>query len=290
MARSKKEKSKKNKSSGRAIWKGSISFGLVSIPVGLYAAEASSSLDFDLLDRRDFAPIKYQRVNKQTGREVLWNQIIKGYEYKKGDYVTLTDAEFRKANVEATQSIDILDFVAGGEISPMYYDKPYYLGPLDNGRAYSLLREVLDKLSKVAIARVVIRTRQHLAAVIPHGSMLVLNLLRFDHELRDAGNLDIPKAGSKQFKISAGELKMAERLVESMAGAWKPKQYHDEYREDLLKMIDKKIKSGRLKIVSEDKAPARKSEGKVVDIMHLLRRSVDQAQKKEAAPRRRKAG
>ncbi|MEX0802500.1 MAG: Ku protein [Candidatus Binatia bacterium] len=290
MARSKKKKSKKNKSSGRAIWKGGISFGLVNIPVGLYAAEASSSLDFDLLDRRDFAPIKYQRVNKQTGREVPWNQIIKGYQYKKGDYVTLTDAEFRKANVEATQSIDILDFVDGGEISPMYYDKPYYLGPLDSGRAYSLLREVLDKKSKVAIARVVIRTRQHLAAVIPHGSMLVLNLLRFDHELRDAGNLDIPKAGSKQFKISAGELKMAERLVESMAGAWKPKQYHDEYRQDLLKMIDKKIKSGRPKIVSEDKAPARKSEGKVVDIMHLLRRSVDQAQKKEAAPRRRKAG
>jgi len=290
MARSKKKKSKKNKSSGRAIWKGSISFGLVNIPVGLYAAEAASSLDFDLLDRRDFAPIKYQRVNKRTGREVPWNQIIKGYQYKKGDYVTLTDAEFRNANVEATQSIDILGFVDGGEISPMYYDKPYYLGPLDNGRAYSLLREVLDKSSKVAIARVVIRTRQHLAAVIPHGSTLVLNLLRFDHELRDAGNLDIPKAG-KQFKISAGELKMAERLVESMAGAWKPKQYHDEYREDLLKMIDKKVKSGRPKIVSpEGKVPARKSAGKVVDIMHLLRRSVDQAQKKEAAPRRRKAG
>ena len=286
----KKTKSE-NKSGSRALWKGSINFGLVNRPVALHPAETSSSLDLDLLDRRDFAPIKYQRINKQTGKEVPWNQIVKGYQYEKGEYVTLTDEELRSANVEATQSIDILDFVEAAEISPMYFDKPYYLEPLKNGRrAYMLLREVLANSNKVAIARVVIRTREHLAAVMPHGSVLVLNLLRFNHELRDSSGLDIPDANSKGRAISASEMKMAERLIEAMSGAWDPAKYHDEYREDLEKLIEKKIKSGRPRSISTDaKAPARKAGGKVVDIMSLLRRSVDQAQKKEDAPRRRKA-
>ena len=279
------------KSAGRALWKGSINFGLVNIPVALYPAETSSSLDLDLLDKRDFAPIKYQRINKQTGEEVPWNQIVKGYEYEKGEYVTLTDEELRSANVEATQSIDILDFVEAAEISPMYFDRPYYLEPLKNGRrAYMLLRDVLAKSNKVAIARVVIRTREHLAAVMPQGSVLILNLLRFNHELRDRSGLDIPHANSKGRAISASEIKMAERLIDAMSGAWDPAKYHDEYREDLEKLIEKKIKSGRPTAVSTDaKAPARKAGGQVVDIMSLLRRSVDQAQTKEDAPRRRKA-
>lgn len=279
------------KSAGRALWKGSINFGLVNIPVALYPAETSSSLDLDLLDKRDFAPIKYQRINKQTGEEVPWNQIVKGYEYEKGEYVTLTDEELRSANVEATQSIDILDFVEAAEISPMYFDRPYYLEPLKNGRrAYMLLRDVLAKSNKVAIARVVIRTREHLAAVMPQGPVLILNLLRFNHELRDSSGLDIPEANSKGRAISANEIKMAERLIEAMSGPWDPAKYRDEYREDLENLIEKKIKSGRPTAVSNDlKAPARKAGGQVVDIMSLLRRSVDQAQKKEDAPRRRKA-
>jgi DNA end-binding protein Ku len=279
------------KSAGRALWKGSINFGLVNIPVALYPAETSSSLDLDLLDKRDFAPIKYQRVNKQTGEEVPWNQIVKGYEYEKGEYVTLTDEELRSANVEATQSIDILDFVDAAEISPMYFDRPYYLEPLKNGRrAYMLLRDVLAKSNKVAIARVVIRTREHLAAVMPQGPVLILNLLRFNHELRDSRGLDIPEANSKGRAISANEIKMAERLIDAMSGPWDPAKYRDEYREDLEKLIEKKIKSGRPTAVATDaKAPARRAGGQVVDIMSLLRRSVDQAQKKEDAPRRRKA-
>ena len=285
-----KKTAEEGKSAGRALWKGSINFGLVNIPVALYPAETSSSLDFDLLDKRDFAPIKYQRINKQTGKEVPWSEIVKGYEYQKGEYVTLTDEELRSANVEATQSIDILDFVDAAEISPMYFDRPYYLEPLKNGRrAYMLLRDVLAKSNKVAIARVVIRTREHLAAVMAQGPVLVLNLLRFNHELRDSSGLDIPDAGGKARAISASEIKMAERLIDAMSGPWDPAKYRDEYREDLERLIEKKIKSGRPTAVSSDvKAPARKAGGQVVDIMSLLRRSVDQAQKKEA-PRRRKA-
>ena len=290
-AHKKKTKAAASKSAGRALWKGSVNFGLVNIPVALYPAETSKSLDLDMLDRRDFAPIKYQRINKQTGKEVPWDQIVKGYQYQKGEYVTLSDEELRSANVEATQSVDILDFVGAAEISPVYFDKPYYLEPLKNGRrAYMLLREVLSKSDKVAIARVVIRTREHLAAVIPQGNVLILNLLRFQHELRDSKGLDIPETGSKGRAISASELQMAERLIEAMSGPWNPAKYRDEYREDVESLIQKKIKSGRPRAVSADgKAPARKTGGKVVDIMSLLQRSVAQAQKKEDAPRRRKA-
>ena len=290
-AHKKKPTRSASKSAGRALWKGSINFGLVNIPVALYPAETSKSLDLDMLDRRDFSPIKYQRINKRTGKEVPWDQIVKGYQYEKGEYVTLTDEELRSANVEATQSVDILDFVAAAEISPIYFDKPYYLEPLKNGRrAYMLLREVLIKSHKVAIARVVIRTREHLAAVMPQGHALILNLLRFQHELRDSKELDIPEAGSKARAISAGELQMAERLIEAMSGPWDPAKYRDEYREDVEKLIETKIKSGRPKAISGDgKAAVRQTGGKVVDIMSLLQRSVAQAQKKEDAPRRRKA-
>lgn len=284
------DKNKLNAAGGRPLWKGSISFGLVSIPVALYGAESSKSLDFDLLDARDRAPIQYKRFNKRTGREVAWNQIVKGYQYKKGEYVTLSEGEFRKANPEATQSIDISDFVDAAEISPIFFAKPYYLVPLKNGRrAYVLLRRVLEKSGKVAIARVVIRTRQHLAAVIPQQQVLVLNVLRFAQEIRDSSKLGIPR-GDELRGISAGEVRMAERLIETMTGAWNPAKYRDQYRDDLIKTIDKKVKSGRAKVVSETKTPVPKASGKVLDIMHLLQRSVERAQKKEEPARRRKAG
>jgi DNA end-binding protein Ku len=275
----------------RAIWKGSIDFGLVSIPVSLYSAEAPDSLDFDMLDKRDFSRIHYRRVNEKTGKEVPWEQIIKGYQYKKGEYVALTDDDFRQANVEATQSITITDFVDAAEISPVYFDKPYYLEPIKSGRrAYALLREVMRKTGKVGIAKVVIRSRQHLAALLADGPRLILNLLRFPHELRDPSGLEFPESGSKSMNISQQEIKMAERLVESMVGRWTPEKYHDEYRDDLLKLIDKKVESGKTKMV----APAERTErpqrqGKVVDIMHLLQQSVKQAHKTEEPARRRKA-
>lgn len=287
--RQKPKASSQRKSASRPIWKGSINFGLVNIPVALYSAEANSSIDFDLLDKRDFSRVRYQRVNEKTGKEVPWDEIVKGYEYEKGEYVALTDDDFLKANVEATQSIDIIDFVDAADISPIYFDKPYYLTPLKNGqRAYALLREVMKRTGKVGIARVVIRTRQHLAALLADGPVLILNLLRFSHELRDPSVLDVPTVGSTQG--SNQELKMAEQLVESMVGKWNPKKYRDEYHQDLLKMIDKKIKSGQTKAIEPaEAAPRPKQQGKIIDIMHLLRQSVEQGHKKNEPSRRRKA-
>jgi DNA end-binding protein Ku len=292
-----KAKAKKTKSAGktprpsRPIWKGSIDFGLVNIPVKLYSAEAPANLDFDMLDKRDFARIHYRRVNEKTGKEVPWEEIVKGYEFKKGDYVALTEQDFRRANVEATQSIAITDFVDATEISPVYYDKPYYLEPIKSGRrAYALLREVMRKTGKAGIAKVVIRSRQHLAALLVDGPRLILNLLRFPHELRDVSGLDVPENGSKGTNISPQELKMAERLVESMMGKWTPEKYRDEYRDDLLKMIEKKVESGKTKPVEPAEAAERpRRQGKVIDIMHLLQQSVKQAGKTEEPGRRRRA-
>jgi DNA end-binding protein Ku len=292
-----KRKTAESKSgSSRAIWKGSIDFGLVNIPVRLYSAENSNRLSFDLLDKRDFSRIRYRRVNETTGKEVPWDDIIKGYEYKKGEYVALSDADFARANVEATQTISITDFVDASAVSPLYYDKPYYLEPLKNGqRAYVLLREVLHDTGKVGIAKVVIRSREHLAMVLAEGPALILELLRFPDELRDASRLDLPKAASKGTATSAQEIKMAERLVESMVGKWQPEKYRDDYRDDLMKIIDQKVESGKTKVI-ENTMPAapRAQRGKVIDIMHLLRESVEQASKrgsrKDERPSRRKAG
>jgi DNA end-binding protein Ku len=276
----------------RPIWTGSIDFGLVNIPVKLYPAQTSNRLDFDLLDKRDFSRVRYRRVNEKTGQEVKWDQIVKGYQYDKGEYVAVTDKDFEQANVEATQSITILDFVDTGAISSQYYDTPYYLEPLKNGRrAYALLREVLQKTGKIGIAKVVLRTRQHLAALVPQGPLLVLNTLRYPRELRDASRLDLPQSVDKKAAVSSQEVKMAEQLVGSMTGEWQPDKYRDEYHDDLLKLIERKVKAGQTKAVeSAAEAPRPKREGKVIDMMQLLRQSVKQAQSKEGATRQRKAG
>jgi len=277
---------------GRPIWKGTIDFGLVNIPVALHSAETSGGLDFALLDKRDFSRVRYRRVNENTGREVSWNEIVKGYPYKKGEYVALSDQDFARANVDATQSITITDFVEASEISPIYCDKPYYLAPLRNGqRAYALLRETLKKMRKVGIARVVIRTREHLAALFADDAVLVLNVLRFHDELRDPANLDLPKSGAKSAGVSAQEIKMAERLVESMAGKWEPEKYRDEYRRDILKIVEEKVAAGKSKSVESTQPAAARApqRGKVIDIMHLLRQSVKDAEK-HGASKQRKAG
>jgi DNA end-binding protein Ku len=289
-AKKKRTRKAPGKSSFRPIWKGSIDFGLVNIPVKLYSAQASSQLDFDLLDKRDFSRVRYRRVNEKTGREVPWDQIIKGYEYGKGEYVALTDKDFRDANVEATQSIEIMDFVDAADISPLHYETPYYLEPLKNGRrAYALLREVMKKTAKVGIAKVVIRNRQRLAALIPQGSLLVLNILRYAHELRDPSQLELPQTNVKG-AVSSQEIKMAEQLVENMVGEWSPGKYRDEYYEDLLNLIQKKIKAGKTKVVEPaGEAPPPKREGKVINIMDLLRQSVKKREAKEGT-RQRKAG
>jgi DNA end-binding protein Ku len=203
----------------------------------------------------------------------------------------VTDQDLRNANVEATQSIEITRFVDASEISPIYYDKPYYLQPLKNGRrAYALLRDVMKKTGKAAVAKVVIRTRQHLAVLFVQDKVLILNLLRFAHELRDASALDVPGNDDKASKVSNKEVKMAEHLVATMLGKWNPETYRDEYRDDVLRLIEKKVESGQTKSVeAAEPAPRAKRTGKVVDIMHLLRQSVEHARKKDEPARRRKA-
>lgn len=258
----------------RALWKGAISFGLVHVPVSLHSAEKRDTLDFTLLDRRDFAPVGYKRVNKQTGAEVAWDQIIKGYEYEDGNYVALSDEDFRQANVEATQTVDILAFVDAEDIEPMYFDTPYYLSPTKRGeKGYALLRETLRRSKKAAVATVVIRTRQHVATMLPVGPMLVLNTLRYSRDIKAIDEFELPG----EARASAKEVDMALRLVKEMSEKWKPGKYQDSYREDILARIEKKVKAGETHEVAEpgteeEAPPSRGAE--VIDLMALLKRSV----------------
>ena len=229
----------------RSIWKGSIAFGLVHIPVGIYSAGNAESLSFTLLDRRNFSPVGYERVNKRTGRKVEWDDIVKGYEYEKGEYVVLSDADFDAANVEATQTIDIISFVDAKDIPRSTTTHLITLHPRKQGRkAYALLREVLERESKVGVAKVVIRTRQHLAALTPYGDALALVLMRFAEELRDPKELDIPGRNLKELGVTQKELDMAETLVSGMVDDWQPARYRDEYRNDLLRLIESRAKKG----------------------------------------------
>jgi DNA end-binding protein Ku len=276
----------------RVLWKGAISFGLVHIPVGLYSAEKRNNFDLTMLDRRDMKPVGFKRYNKETGEEVPWDQIVKGYEYEKGRYVVLTDEDFRRANVEATQTIDILRFVEEKEIAPMYFETPYYLAPDRRGeKGYALLRETLQQTRKVGIANVVIRTRQYVAALIPVDDMIVMNTLRYAEEVRAADELDVPPKNLKAVGVTPRETEMAVKLVDEMTGDWNPKDYRDTYHEDLLKLIDKRIKAGETEIVSAtdaeetDEEPSR---GEVVDLMALLKRSVqDKSRKRSSSDHRR---
>ena len=265
----------------RAIWKGSISFGLVSIPVGLYAAETRHELQFHLLDRRDTSPVRYKRVSEKSGKEVPWGDIVRGYEYEEGHYVVLSDEDLKRANPTATQTIDISDFVEADEIGPTYFDKPYYLAPDKKGtKGYALLREALRRTGKVGVATVVIRTRQYLAAVLPQDDVLVLALLRYAHELRDAEELEVPHGAAG---VSDRELAMAERLIEGMVGAWEPEKYTDTYEKDVMDMIERRVEKGETEAVETPAPKPAGGEGKVVDLMMLLKRSVEDTRGKVAA-------
>lgn len=265
----------------RAIWKGSISFGLVNIPVGLYAAESRDEIHFKLLDRRNQSPIHYKRVSEESGREVPWEETVRGYELDNGKYVVLSDEDLKRASPEATQTIDITDFVDLEEVSPLYFDRPYYLAPEKKGaKAYALLREVLRRTGKAGIAKVVIRTRQYLAAVVARGDVLTLELMRYAHELRDPAELDVPRG--KQ-GVSAREVEMAQRLVEGMVEPWRPEKYKDDYRQDLMKMIEKRAKAGQLDASPEPAPRPERASGKVVDLMALLKRSVEKGGAKKPA-------
>lgn len=259
----------------RAIWKGHISFGLVQIPVELHTATRDDDLNFDLLDKRDMGRVGYKKVNKGTGEEVAADNIVKGYEYEDGQYVIVEDADFAKANVEATRSIDIVAFVEGSDIDPRYMVKPYYVTPTQKkAKAYGLLREVLKRSGKVGIAMVVLRSRQYVAALVVRERLLVLELLRYAAEVVNPDSLEAPPDDLAALGVSAPELKMAEQLVAGLEAKWDPTAYRDAYRDDLLALIEAKAKAGGVSTVAtplgEDDAPG----GEVVDIMELLKRSL----------------
>jgi DNA end-binding protein Ku len=263
----------------RELWKGAIQFGLVHVPVSLFPAEQSEELSFTMLDKRDLQPVGYKRYNKTTGDEVAYEDIVKGYEWEDGHYVTLEKEDFKRANVEATQTVDIVGFIDAKEIPPYYLEAPYYLAPGKHGdKGYALLREVLERTGKVAIATVVIRTRQHIAVLYARDNVLVLNTLRYANEIRPARDLDVPK-DLKAAKVQPNEIKMAERLIDDMAMKWKPEEYHDTYRDDLLKLIEEKA-AGKLKKAPKARAPR---EADVIDFASLLEKSLASRRKGAAA-------
>ncbi|MCG2584474.1 Ku protein [Massilia sp. TS11] len=273
----------------RSIWKGAISFGLVHIPVEMYPATRDNALDLDLVDRRDFAPIGFKRYNKSTGDDVDKEDIVKAYQVAHGDYVLLSDEELRSANPAATQTIDILAFVDAAEVSMLYFDTPYYLAPDKGGaKVYALLRETLRRAGKLGVAKVVIRIKQHLAALVCEGDAIVLMTMRYADEIREAGELKIPAEATA---ISDKEVAMALSLVDSMNAPWQPEAYRDTYREDVLALVEKKVAAQQTHAVLTPEAAPTPETGNVVDLVALLKQSLGERTdtKPKPPPRKRKA-
>ena len=243
-----------------------------------------------MLDRRNLAPVGYQRINKENGKEVPWDQIVKGYEYEEDKYVVLSDEDFRAANPKATQTVDILHFVPAQEVPFLLFETPYYLAPLKRGeKGYALLRDTLKRTGKVAVTQVVIRTRQYLAAMVPWEHGLILNTMRYPEELRSMEELELP-GELKGAGVKNAEAEMALRLVDQMTEHWTPDAYRDTYRDDVLARIQEKIDAGETEVITEaqaEKAPPRKAE--VIDLMALLKRSVEDKGRKESAQDAKKA-
>jgi DNA end-binding protein Ku len=277
------------KSGRRALWRGAVSFGLVYIPVHLYSAAQDSTLDLDLLDSRDFSPVGYQRYNKRTGKVVEWADIVKGYQYRKGEYVALSDEDFRQANVAASETIDIESFADRIDIPPEYFEQPYYLEPSSGGdKTYALLREALAKTGKIAIGSFVMRSRQHLCALLAEDRVLLLNTLRFAEELRPVSELDLPPAAARAAKISARELSMATRLIDEMSGSWNPARYKDNYRRDLMRRIREKIRKRQTHVLTPAAEPEKEPRtAEIIDLTAILQKSL-RSRGSRAAGRRTK--
>src|SRR5216110_1710115 len=270
----------------RAIWKGSISFGLVNIPIGLYPATRKEDLKFRLLRKTDLSPVNYKRVAEKDGKEVPWDQIVKGYEYEKGKYVVLQDEDFQRVDIEATQTVDIQDFVELDKIDPIFFYKPYYLESQKGGdKAYALLRDALKDSKKVGIAKVVIKTREYLAGVKPEDGALVLELMHFGDELIDTSQLHIPK----KVEVGKRELDMATALIDSMSAKWNPEKYKDDYREALMNVIEEKVEAGGKEIEAKPRKAAKPT--KVIDLVKVLQQSLEQTKgaKKKTKARAKRA-
>lgn len=258
-----------------AIWSGSINFGLVTIPVKLFTAVKTDELSFNMLHAKDEGRIKYERICSVDGKPVPWDEIVKGFEYEKGEYVILTDEDFKRVNPEATQSVDILEFVELDKISPMFFDKPYYLEPTKQGRhAYALLRETLEKTNRVAIARVVIRTKEYIAAVKPIDGALVLELMHWASEIIAPSTLEIPGREN----LPEQEMKMAKMLVDTMSvDEFEPEKFANKYHDELLTMIE--ARAAGKELPKPKKAPTR---AKVVNLMDVLAQSLEESKKRRA--------
>jgi DNA end-binding protein Ku len=262
----------------RATWKGSISFGLVNIPVALYSGEKRADLTFDLVDVRDQGKIRYRRVNEETGEEVPWDQIVRAYEYSDGNYVLLEEGDFERASVEATHTLDVDTFVDRESIAPYFYEKPYIVTPREGGeKAYMLLREALKGTGKIGIAKMVIRGREYLVALMVEGDAIIADRMRFAQELVDPAGYNLPTGALREFGISANDLDMAEKLVRAMSSEWRPDQYQDEYRQVLLDWIDKKVRTGE--VTPQEKVEQPEETGEPINITELLRRSLEEARR-----------
>lgn len=258
----------------RAIWKGAISFGLVHIPVALVSATSSQGVDFDWLDSRSMEPVGYKRVNKVTGKEVTKEHIVKGVQYEKGRYVVLSEEEIKSAHPLSTQTIDIFSFVDSEQIPLQNIDTPYYLAPdKRGGKVYALLRETLSKTNKVALAHVVLHTRQHLAALMPLDSAMVLVMLRWPAEVRSLDTLELGNEVTKA-ELAKGELEMAKRLVQDMSGDWSPDDYRDSFEDKIMALVEKKANEGKIEDVETATGEEERKTADVIDLTELLKRSL----------------
>lgn len=258
----------------RAVWSGAINFGLVHIPVSLHPATRPGGVDFDWLDKRTMDPVGYKRVNKATGREVTKDDIVRGVKTEDGRYVVLSEDEIAEVFPKSTHSIDIETFVAATDVPFVYLDRPYYLVPGKGGaKVYALLREALVKTGRIGLARIVLHTKQHLAALVPAGPALVLDLLRWDADMRDEDTLDLPPEGDKAEGITAREMTMATRLVDEMTGAWEPEKFRDSFRDDVMALVEKKAEADGEHVEPQEEAPPAAG-AQVIDLAELLRRSL----------------
>ncbi len=271
----------------RVLWKGAISFGLVHIPVALYAATVNHGIDFDWLDKRTMDPVGYKRVNKKTGREIAREQIVKGVEYERGQYVVLSNEEIAAAYPKTTQTVSIERFVPADSIPFVYLDRPYYVAPINRGgKVYALLRDTLKRVGRIGIARVVIQTKEHLAVLVPTGPGMVLNLLRWGSDIRPWKDLPLPAESRKETGITEREMKMAEQLVEDMSADWDPADFEDSFTDKIHALIEQKVEAGQTEEVTQPEA-AEAAEGarggNVVDLTELLQRSLRKNRGKPAA-------
>lgn len=258
----------------RTIWKGAVSFGLVHIPVALVPATTRSGIDFDWLDKRSMDRVGYKRINKTTGEDIDSENIVKGVEYEKGHYVVISDEEIKAAHPKATQTLDIIAFVDASDISFLYIDTPYYLTPERRGeKVYALLRETLEQTGKVGIANVVLRNKQHLAVVMPLGKALVMNTLRWAEEVRGVEYLEL-KDEALDPDLAERELDMAKRLVEDMTEKWKPEQYKDTFQDQIMDLVEKKAREGKLEAVGGPEEAVDQRSADVIDLTELLKRSL----------------